>query len=683
MDLHTIQQKMQRAKLRHRPSQLEMIEKVSKNFQERRFLCIEAPTGTGKTLSYLLGAALQREEGQKIVISTATLALQDQLIDKDLPLLEQLLEGKISYAVAKGRANYLCHQRLAQLREEPDLFAERDYLDDLEKLLDSPFWQGERDSLPLSLSDAQWAPLTTTSAGCSTKKCPFYDQCFYFKARNKMFAASLVVTNHSLLLADIELGGGVLLPDPKNTRYIIDECHHLPSRALTHFAKGTPLLRATDWINGLNQAIARAVTGKQLASSWHSKITQLTLLLVNKIKELKALLDANTLHFQEGIWRVLPEHLPSFAVCEELLTLSHELRQCFTSILTSMETDAEMIADKKSEAYEQHLRQLTQLRFLYSLGENFWSTWELFCQKPAAKEPPIARWFEANEDDYRCFCSPINVSLKLKALFWDKITQGALCCSATLRSLGSFDNFLRKSGLKLLEQVSTAVMPAIFNYTNSVIFVPAMQHEPSGLAQQAHRQEALTLLEDLILPLSGTLVLFTSQAAMQETFAQLRVDLAAKVLMQGSQPRAKLLETHKKRIDAGEGSTLFGLASFAEGIDLPARYCQHVIIHKLPFTVPSDPIEKTRSEWITQHQLNPFELATLPETSTRLTQYVGRLIRQEEDIGIVSILDRRLYTKPYGKRLLDNLPPFTRLIKAPISSLKQQPGLSELFETTN
>jgi len=684
MDLKQIQKQFKRHGLRDRPAQLEMIEKVNNTVKQKQILIVEAPTGTGKTISYLLGSFYAKTSKQNVIISTATIALQEQLIKKDLPLLTKLIDEKVRFALAKGRQNYLCLAKLYQDSDQQDLFTQNTTLQYLRDQVESDFWDGDKENLKTVISDDTWQSVTTDSNGCSGKRCSFYEKCFFYKARNKMHTADFIVTNHSLLLSDLELGAGVLLPEPENNIYIIDECHHLPERSISHFSKSVHLLGSVEWINQINFITQRTINSKQIQSSWHSKITQCIASLVDNIKHLKAQLDGNIMSFAENTWRIKENEISQFEVIKALRHSSAELLKYLDEIITTLEKELELCdSNKDAESAQLIAKHLTQFKFVQSRIKNFNATWEMFSTTRQAKEPPIARWFEqsAGQNDYICHCSPINVGLQLKSLFWDLVKNGALLCSATVRSLGSFDNFQRRSGLKTLEHVQTAIMPAIFDYQHSVIFIPTMENEPAGKEQDKHRLEALDLLPQLILPRTGTLVLFTSRSAMEETYRLIDIDIKSDVLMQGQHSKNQLIEKHKKRIRDGQRSIIFGLSSMAEGVDLPADYCQHVIIHKLPFAVPSSPVELTRNEWITQHNLNPFMLATLPETSIKLTQYIGRLIRQEDDIGIVTILDRRLYSKGYGKKLLENLPPFTQLINCKLKKLKEQTSIAALFET--
>ncbi len=687
MDIKDVKKKFQQNGLQERDSQLEMIQTAYKAIEKKGITCIEAPTGTGKTLSYCIAAYLAKKEKQHIIISTATIALQEQLVNNDLPLLARLLDEKISWSLAKGRRRHVCLAKLYQDADQGDLLVESDHKQRLKKLIENNLWDGDRDSLDKSIPEQEWSEISTDTSGCSGKRCELYSDCTFYKKRKKMHTADFIVTNHSLLLSDLELGSGVLLPEPKNNIYVIDECHHLPEKALSHFAKSTSILGAHDWINQLNKTISRAANNKEIAKDLPSKVNPCTLKLIEHLKELNTFLGQNALQFDNKIWRIDEQEIKHFESIKHILTYSSELNRYCQQIIEHLEQQYEAHEKSNPDAAEGISKRLTNFKFSATKVKNFVETWSLFLHQRLDKEAPIARWFESVEKkeaasiEYLCHCSPINVSQRLENLFWNKVQNGAVLCSATVRSLGNFDNYLRKTGLREHAGVSTAIMPSFFHYERSIVFIPKMTSEPSGKQQSAHRQEVIDLLPTLILPKAGTLILFTSRSAMLETQDNLPPELQADLIVQGAANKMKLIEKHKKRIRRGKRSILMGLASFAEGLDLPADFCQHVIIHKLPFAVPSNPIELTRSEWLEKNKLNAFMLSTLPETSIKLTQYVGRLIRQETDIGIVTILDRRLYTKAYGKNLINNLPSFQRLINTSIDDLKSQESIKHLYES--
>ncbi len=686
MDIAKIRRQLTQAGLTNRPSQLKMIEQVYQALIEKKILCVEAPTGTGKTLSYSLGAFFAKGEKQTIIISTGTIALQEQLILKDLPLLAKLLNVEIKTVLAKGRRRYVCHARLYE--DQPlDLFNSNEFQQQLRSLLEQGDWDGDRDSLKLNLMDSQWLQVSTDSPGCSGKHCQYFQQCAFYKSKQTWSQADFIVTNHSLLLADLSLGGGALLPEMARNIYILDEAHHFPEKALDHFALSTPLLASVEWINPLLNSIQKGVQNELILAVKQQAIHELTQQLVSSIQALEQFLQLNKDLFSEDqnnefLWRCTEDQKEVFTLAKPLVLQSGKLTAELQQILAGW-TESLNITAEGSEKQVILSKSIAQLGFFFSRADNFYQTLQLFCQVRQPQEAPLARWFVKNlREQFFCHVSPINISQHLKNLFWDKLSLGAVLCSATLRMGGQFTDFVRKAGLMNHEKKSETALETCFDYKKSVLFAPSMHSPPLGNDQTAHWQETLELLPELFLPKSGTLVLFTSKTTMEKTYQRLPIHLQADILMQGAYGKSMLLATHKQKIDQGQRSILFGLASFGEGLDLPAEYCQHVIIHKLPFAVPTTPIELTRNEWLTQNKRNPFDLATLPATGLRLAQYVGRLIRQETDVGIVTILDKRIYSKPYGLKLLKGLPPFTQALNTSVEALKKIVTIAHLFSNS-
>lgn len=683
MDIDKISRQLTQAGLVRRSSQLEMIKETYEALRKQKILCLEAPTGTGKTLSYSIGAYFSKKEKQNVIISTATIALQEQLIQKDLPLLAKILGVEIRAALAKGRRRYVCHARLYE-EQQLDIFNSRDYHQQLRLLLEQGKWNGDRDQLELHITDAQWLEVSTDSPGCSGKLCSYFQQCVFFKSRQKWQQADFIVTNHSLLLSDLSLGSGALLPEMDKSIYIIDECHHFSDKALDHFAQSAPLLNSVDWINYSLNIVNRAVKADLIPEIKQKTLQELTTQLIPSLEKLQEFLRLNKHLFvsnqnQESIWRCGEDQKEILELAQPIQLISGKITGEFQLMLLEL-TELLKLSGHDSEKQINLNKLVSQLGFYYSQADNLNRTFQLFCQTRSEQEAPLARWFvKTLRDQYFCHVSPINISQKLKDIFWDKLTNGALLCSATLRASGDFNDFKRKSGLNNHELLKEMALESYFDYSKSVLFVPMMRAAPQGNDQNAHWQEALELLPELILPRTGTLVLFTSKSAMEKTYAQLNTSLQADILMQGALGKSILIVQHKEKINNNQRSVLFGLASFGEGLDLPAEYCQHVIIHKLPFAVPTTPIEETRNEWLIKNNRNPFELATLPATSIRLAQFTGRLIRHENDIGIVTILDKRLYSKSYGEQLIKGLPGFQKLFNTPIKTLKETASIRHLF----
>jgi ATP-dependent DNA helicase DinG len=684
MDIKKIAKQLKGAGLSERASQLTMIEQAYHALSKQKIICMEAPTGTGKTISYSIAAYLAKTDKQTVVISTATIALQEQLWQKDLPLLGKILGVTVKAAMAKGRRRYVCHARLFDDDRQIDIFSRGDFQNDLRSLITQESWDGDRDQLSMALTDAEWSQVSTDSAGCSGKLCTYYQQCAFLKARQKWQQSDFVITNHSLLLSDLVLGGGVLLPEMEKTIYILDECHHFPDKALDHFAEAAPLLDSShEWLNQFNNTINKTVQNGLFSESKQQSLQTCSSELIVVLQALQDFLRQNSHLFTEDgqrdlTWRCTEDNREIFALALPIYKISTELTAQCQQLLDALHEKLKLTANDAAQQ-QQLTKLIAQLGFFHHRMENLWATFQLFCQSRQPNEPPVARWFVKNHHHhYYCHAAPINISQRLKQLFWERITQGALLCSATVRATGDFSDFRRKAGLTSAD-LQEIVLDSCFDYSKSVLFVPTMRTAPQGGEQAAHWEEAKQLLPALILPQGGTLILFTSKAAMEKTYADMPEALRKDILMQGAQGKSLLLAAHKEKINAQCRSVLFGLASFGEGLDLPAEYCQHVIIHKLPFAVPTTPIELTRSEWLTQNQRNPFELATLPATAIRLAQYAGRLIRQETDIGIITILDKRLYSKNYGEKLLKNLPPFQQLLNDSVVKLKQIPAIAHLF----
>lgn len=688
MDLTLLESQFHRAGLQNRPAQMDMIQACFDALKAKDILCIEAPTGTGKTLSYAIAAFHAKQNKSPVVISTATIALQEQLYHKDLPLLAKLLGVEISFVMAKGRRRYVCLSRLYGPEAQDDLFSAHPTLERMQEAARKHRWDGDRDQLAFPVEEALWQRVSTDRAGCSGNLCDQFEDCLYYKARKKAHVSDFIITNHSLLLSDCELGGGAILPEPENCCYIIDECHHLPDKALDHFAKHATVLGATEWVNGLTRTLTKAASAQIIEQARVDAFSKATQTLVTSLKNMQAFLEDHLDAFDQTQWHLL-------SIPPALLELATALRDaveivCQQSITLIGKTESHL--DKLTGLEkESTAKLLNNLQFYQGRADNALDAWTAFCQPRAPKSAPIARWFEkqplAHRDDtwthhFTCHCAQINVSEQLKKDLWDKAPNGIILCSATLRALGKFDDFRRRTGLKNNPRLKEIQIDAFFDFSRSVLFIPKMRHTPLGKDQAAHRDEVIQLMPDLILPKSGTLVLFTSRSAMEYTFDHLPNNLQKDILVQGDQNKNKLIEKHKTRIRRGRRSILFGLASFGEGLDLPADFCEHVIIHKLPFAVPSTPVERTRNDWLEQNQLNAFQLATLPATSIRLTQFVGRLIRQETDTGIVTILDSRLITKSYGQALLDNLPHFKQLLGVDINTFKQDERVAELYQNT-
>jgi ATP-dependent DNA helicase DinG len=285
--------------------------------------------------------------------------------------------------------------------------------------------------------------------------------------------------------------------------------------------------------------------------------------------------------------------------------------------------------------------------------------WEEYAVSGAGEIPPKARWItllsSTGQVGFELRCSPVLAADILQECLWSR-AAGVIVTSATITALNSFDRFQLHSGAP--PEANYKVVASPFNYANATFTVPAMDCDPGEA--QAHTDALIQQMPTLLDHSEGSLVLFSSRRQMQEVYQGVTGDFGGRILMQGDYSKQEILRRHKQAIDEGEGSVIFGLASFAEGVDLPGDYCRHVVIAKIPFAVPDSPLEAALAEWVEAQGRNAFMEISVPDAALRLVQASGRLLRTEEDTGRITLMDRRILTKRYGRAILDSLPPFQR-----------------------
>lgn len=648
-------------------------------------LVVEGPTGVGKSLAYLLAGGIMAQTRQKkLVVSSATVALQEQLVGRDLPFVVEHSGLSLSFALAKGRGRYLCPYKLYQLTqlnaqdslqgfEQPSLLWDRkpkkEEIDVLRNMADqfaSRQFNGDRDTWPEQIDDQLWQKVTNDRHGCLKAACPNRSECPFFLARDTLENVDVVVANHDLLLADIGMGGGVILPAPINSFYCIDEAHHLPQKALQQFAAEHSLNQAMWFLDRVGNVVDK-VAGVLDKSELAVAATEAASGLQESLQEwLIQLAEEPDLRVEEGkndsswIWAngQIPAHLAvlvnNTAVCARML-LKHinSLNEALSVARRDKNQDGSLLDLLSGD-----------LGLLLSRSEQFVSVWDLLATEVVEGEAPLAKWIKriiGDKVDYSFHASPISSAAKLAYGLWHR-AAGAVLTSATLRSLGNFDLLLQQTGLKGMTDTAMLALDSPFHFAEQgELYIPALTASPREPA--AHTAEIVQWLPKLINAHEeiGTLVLFSSRKQMQEVALKLPDTYLPLLLVQGELPKQVLLQRHRDAIDAGKPSIIFGLDSFAEGLDLPGELCVQVIIAKLPFAMPDNPIEKTRNQWIERRGGNPFMEITVPEASIKLVQAVGRLIRTESDYGRITILDNRILTARYGKQLLACLPPFKRI----------------------
>ena len=668
--------------LEPREAQLSMMEAVEKTLESNQIAVMEGGTGVGKTFGYLIPAlnklkeSEDKNDGLRIVIATATVTLQEQLFNKDLKMVLKILGLDIQAEIAKGRGRYVCPQRLysyqAGTQAELSLFNLPDLPKDLDKArvyelqekLSAGAWSGDRDELRVPVPNNLWGSLIADSATCTNRRCSYFADCPYFKIKKNLAKSKLLITNHDLLLSDIALGSGVLLPEFTNTIYIIDEAHHFPQKALNQFESETEVLGVKLWLRSLENHLSKWAEHVDWTESHVKEVLAEIDRLKEKIdffhSELELIISINNdLNNSEILLEILPESL------REILSKTQESAAKLNHYLVSLHEN--FVQMQESKSIPDFEKSLVLLVILIKKNYGLLRTLEMLLIPDIE---PIAKWVTLNlntpakKKDFIIHAAWVTAAELLKQYFWSRVKKSVILCSATLRALGKFDSFLEKVGLIQDPRCQTYYFPSPFAYEDSELFIPWMKHVPEGQQSQAHMEEIKEKLPVLFNKTQGgVLVLFASQWLLQAVFDGLEEDLKLIILCQGQEGRSILLSKHKALIDDKKPSIIFGLQSFSEGVDLPGDYCTHVIIPKLPFAPPTSPIEKTFQRWLKFQNKDPFREHTLPEASLKLTQAVGRLIRRMGDQGVVSILDHRICRKFYGKIMINSLPNFTKNIE--------------------
>ena len=657
----------------------------------RSIAVVQAGTGVGKSLAYSIPAiSMALSRGTRVLISTATVALQEQLVNKDLPALAQQLDQPFKFALAKGRGRFVCKLKLERLAstgeaqdEMDDLFGEEEaqarmarprheleariqFYRSMADALATQAWNGDRDMLETPPEAEAWSPVAAESASCTGKHCPAFSQCVYYERRKDLVAAQVIVANHDLLLSSL---GSKLLPELDNCLLVLDEAHHLPSTALDQFAGEMDLSRLT-WIDKLASRALRVNTVAEVEEL--ADVPQHAGQLRQQLQELARLVMAHygdALKSQKDSYGPARVRVPRGVLPEDLLEplglIAHHADRFLDALRAVSKALRAEIKDKPEES-----RRLStiyaQVGALAPRLESIFDTTQLLLQQAPEdddrKTIPNAKWFTLETDgEYivvKAHASPIQPGATLRQHLWSQV-RGAVLTSATLTSCGQFDFFLRESGLAGDASVTTLEVPSPFDYARQGTLVARETAADPREAARFTEEMVEALLTDLSRVQAGALVLFTSREQMRQAVDALSTAMRSQVLVQTALPRPTLLARHRDAVALGEPSIIFGMQSFGEGLDLPGALCESLFITKLPFAPPDDPVGEARAEWLRSSGRNPFNELVVPATAIRLAQWVGRAIRTEEDRAHVYCYDRRLVATSYGQQLIKGLPPFT------------------------
>ncbi len=658
-----------------------MVAEISKTLageydKNRRIAVIEAGTGIGKSLSYLLGTIpLALAQKKKVCIATATVALQEQLLYKDLPFFLAQSELAFKFGLVKGRQRYVCLSKLemmigsdngaqvAMWQTKPD----QHQVELLQKLLRDYHegkWNGEIDTLTDDIPDHLWQQISSDKHSChrtlaAHRLCPFHG------AREEVDSWDVLIVNHSLLFADLELGGGVILPDPEDVFYVIDEAHHLPKVA-RDFSSAQSTIRGTaEWLEKFNKTVAKLqsqISSDQIIAP-SQNLQDHTSDMVRVLNQVAHFCDTQLKFFNnpESRWRFEHGQVPDplRIPAENLASESNQALKQFNKVQSIL---SEAIKDGEVPKHQAE-QLLTEAGFMLQRLESVAKLWKSIAKEDSKRGAPSARWAElitGKKSDYLFQASPIEVGFMLENMLWQK-AAGVVLCSATLRALNKFDHFCHQVGLSLNDGSRYLALQSPFDYENNgTLFLPKMINEPTA---DDYTEELAEHIVKLVENEMATLVLFASYWQMDKVIELIEDKLTIPLLVQGTKPRQELLKQHYQLCDDNQPSIIFGTGSFSEGLDLPGDYLTNLIVTKLPFAVPTSPVEQAHAEYIKLKGGNPFIQLTVPDASRKLIQSCGRLLRKENDYGRVTILDRRLITKRYGKSLLDALPPFRRVVE--------------------
>jgi ATP-dependent DNA helicase DinG len=603
-------------KYEFRPGQLEMAESVESAIENRHHLIVEAGTGTGKTLAYLVPLL---RSGLRTVISTGTKNLQEQLFYKDVPFLKKLFP-QMRVTLMKGRQNYLCRQKLYDMEKQPVL----DGMEQVEQYPKLRQWEGRTETGDRAelrwLPDASelWKKVDARSEACTGQKCPEFERCFITRMHQRAAESDLLIVNHHLFFADLALRQNdyaALLPD--YAALVFDEAHEMEDVATQYFGVEVSSYRMEE----LARDTEATVRLKGIKS--HEVLAA--------VGELRRRADLFFELFPRTEGRSNFDHRESF------LEVNRGAYSALTNALVLLQTELSRLPDRPEEI-NNLARRAQELR----------TALELVLE---SHERNMVYWWERRGRGVFMQATPIDVSPLLRERLFQQV-ETVILTSATLAVGGTFDFLKRRLGV---QNAKERILDSHFDYAHQALLYTPI-HLPDPRQPDFARLAAEEIVQLLKTTRGRAFVLFTSYAQMRDVYERVRPRLRYPLLIQGSMPRTELLD----RFRSTPNAVLFGTSSFWQGVDVQGEQLSAVLIDRLPFAVPTDPVTAARIRQINEEGGNAFTDYQVPQAVITLKQGFGRLIRSETDRGILVMLDQRLMRMPYGRVFLASLPPYLK-----------------------
>lgn len=607
----------------------------------------EAPTGIGKTISYLvsgIAASIVREK--RLIVSTATVALQNQIMLKDILTVTSAyrkLGYEVDTSLMKGRERYVCNVKLFDMQPQHDMFnqnVDADLIHTLQDDIETNIWDGELETTSRVIPITLWNDIKSDRHSCNGEQCPAYHSCGYYKNVIHAKRANVIVANHSLVLSGMMYVPNSLYAEFDKNLYVFDEGHHIAEKANSIFA--STINSEMGWLNNrMKLYLEKSSAPSALRTNSNLQCTVIVerMKAANRYMQTYSKNNMKMIRFKHG---EIPESIKGY-----LLEIQVALKSLMSNQFDFIDSKGNLTRKDK----------LDYIAFKGNIEETMVAIQQFTEHHDNA---PVAKWAEQYGKEWRFMSSPFDAGNILYHKIWKHALEkksGILITSATLATDGKFDHILREIGLRA-EQSKTLRLstPYAEAYSKVRLTVPRMRFMPENV--EGHTKEVLEYVKYAFEHTDGgILVLFASSQQMKDVYEGMSEAMQSSILMQGMYGFNEIIESHFEHIQNNMPSMIFGLATFAEGVDLPGLLCTRVIITKIPFPSPEEPLIAAACEWNNKRQDNSaFAMVMIPKAVMRFKQSIGRLVRSEDDYGRIDVLDRRLLEKSYGKRLIGDIP---------------------------